>query len=255
MNDSGFVTLTRLAASEITGQDGKAGIIEKYFSLSQTDTTCLKDIGLYPEEMRVGDDILCLHTLSDVEDLPGKVGTDCRFEKLSTDRSDCRLSFAAPVGVLLSCNHVYNQFIFIDDHAENLKNFEQTARNMQSLSRYSRANQVNKEWIDEYLNEAHSKGLISVRCHCNVMAWSDDRDELKRIRNDVGSQLALMECKPRHNTVDTPTLFWAGIPGNEADFPQRKVSTRSWGRLSACSWKKRTTRVRFRRSASKWWTG
>ena len=77
MNDSGFVTLTRLAASEITGQDGKAGIIEKYFSLSQTDTTCLKDIGLYPEEMRVGDDILCLHTLSDVEDLPGKVGTDC----------------------------------------------------------------------------------------------------------------------------------------------------------------------------------
>jgi conjugation system TraG family ATPase len=51
------------------------------------------------------------------------------------------------------------------------------------------------------------------------MAWSDDREELGRIKNDVGSQLALMECKPRHNTVDTPTLFWAGIPGNEADFP------------------------------------
>ena len=219
VNDSGLLRITRLTDGEITGTESSAGIIEKYFSLSQTDTTCLKDIGLYPEEMRVGDDILCLHTLSDVEDLPGKVGTDCRFEKLSTDRSDCRLSFAAPVGVLLSCNHVYNQFIFIDDHAENLKNFEQTARNMQSLSRYSRANQVNKEWIDEYLNEAHSKGLISVRCHCNVMAWSDDRDELKRIRNDVGSQLALMECKPRHNTTDTPTLFWAGIPGNEADFP------------------------------------
>ena len=28
-----------------------------------------------------------------------------------------------------------------------------------------------------------------------------------------------MECKPRHNTVDVPTLFWAGIPGNEGDFP------------------------------------
>ena len=148
--------------------------------------------------MRIGDDILCLHTLSDVEDLPGKLGTDFRFEKLSTDRSDCRLSFAAPVGVLLSCNHVYNQYIFIDDHAENLKNFEQTARNMQSLSRYSRANQVNKEWIDEYLNEAHSKGLVSVRCHCNVMAWSDDREEIKRIRNDVGSQLALMELSLIH---------------------------------------------------------
>jgi len=51
------------------------------------------------------------------------------------------------------------------------------------------------------------------------MAWSDNSEELKKIKNDVGSQLALMECKPRHNTVDTPTLFWAGIPGNEADFP------------------------------------
>ena len=51
------------------------------------------------------------------------------------------------------------------------------------------------------------------------MAWSDDREELRRIKNEVGSQLALMECKPRHNTVDVPTLFWAAIPGNEGDFP------------------------------------
>ena len=219
MNDSGFITLRRLRADEIVGTETTAGIVEKYFSLSQNDTTVLKDISLNPEEMRIGDDFLCLHTLSDAEDLPGNVGTDSRYERLSTDRSDCRLSFAAPVGVLLTCNHVYNQYIFIDDHAENLKRFEQTARNMQSLSRYSRSNQINRAWIEEYLNEAHSKGLVSVRCHCNVMAWSDDREELKHIKNDVGSQLALMECKPRHNTVDVPTLFWAGIPGNEGDFP------------------------------------
>ena len=169
--------------------------------------------------MKIGDNYLCLHTLSDVEDLPGEVATDSRYEKLSTDRSDCRLSFAAPIGLLLPCNHIYNQYVFIDDSAANLQKFEKMAKNMHSLSRYSRSNQINKEWIDEYLNEAHSFGLTSVRCHCNVMAWSDDREELKRIRNEVGSQLAQMECKPRHNTVDTPTLFWAAIPGNAADFP------------------------------------
>jgi conjugation system TraG family ATPase len=219
VNDSGFVKLTRLAGDEITGTRENPGLIEKYFSLSLENTTCLEDIALGADEMRIGDNILCLHTLSDTEDLPSKVATDNRYEKLSTDRSDCRLSFAAPVGVLLSCNHIYNQFLFIDDSAENLKRFEKQARNMHSLSRYSRQNQINKSWIEEYLNEAHSLGLTSVRCHCNVMAWSDNRDELQRIKNDVGSQLALMECKPRHNTVDTPTLFWAGIPGNEADFP------------------------------------
>lgn len=219
LNESGYLGLRQLTDEEITGTDTEAGIIEKYFSLSQTDTTTLEDITLKADEMKIGDNYLCLHTLSDVEDLPGEVATDSRYEKLSTDRSDCRLSFAAPIGLLLPCNHIYNQYVFIDDSAANLQKFEKMAKNMHSLSRYSRSNQINKEWIDEYLNEAHSFGLTSVRCHCNVMAWSDDREELKRIRNEVGSLLAQMECKPRHNTVDTPTLFWAAIPGNAADFP------------------------------------
>lgn len=219
LNDSGLISLTRLQADEITGSENSAGLIEKYFSLSQKDTTCLHDLALSGEEMRIGDKRLCLHTLSDAEDLPGIVLTDNRYERLSTDRSDCRLSFAAPVGILLTCNHIYNQYLFLDNPAENLNNFEKRARNMQSLSRYSRSNQINKEWIDEYLNQAHSYGLTSVRCHCNVMAWAEDADELKRIRNDVGSQLALMQCKPRHNTIDLPTLYWAAIPGNESDFP------------------------------------
>ena len=222
LNDSGFITLTRIASDEITGTEKEAGLIEKYFALSLEDTTCLQDLELGVDGLRIGDKTVCLHTISDVEDLPGTIGTDMRYEKLSTDRSDCRLSFASPVGLLLSCNHVYNQYIFLDDSAENLRKFEKSARNMQSLSKYSRGNQINKEWIDKYLNEAHSFGLTSVRAHFNVMAWSDDAEELKNIRNDVGSQLALMECKPRHNTVDAATLYWAGMPGNAGDFPSEE---------------------------------
>ena len=219
VNDSGFVTITRLSSDQITGTPQTAGLVEKYFSLSQGDTTCLQDMELGADGLRIGSKSVCLHTVSDVEDLPSRVGTDTRYERLSTDRSDCRLSFAAPVGLLLSCDHVWNQFLFLDDSAENLRRFEKSARNMHSLSRYSRSNQINKEWVDKYLNEAHSLGLTSVRAHFNVMAWSDDAEELKRIRNDVGSQLALMECRPRHNTVDAATLYWAAIPGNAADFP------------------------------------
>lgn len=222
MNDSGFITLTRLTSDEITGTEDQAGLVEKYFSLSLEKTTCLQDMELGADSLRIGDKRVCLHTLSDAEDLPGKIATDMRYEKLSTDRSDCRLSFAAPVGLLLSCNHIYNQYLFLDDSVENLRKFEKSARNMQSLSRYSRGNQINKEWIDLYLNEAHSFGLTSIRAHFNVIAWSDDKEELKHIKNDVGSQLALMECKPRHNTVDAATLYWAGMPGNAGDFPSEE---------------------------------
>ncbi|WP_303924926.1 TraG family conjugative transposon ATPase [Draconibacterium sediminis] len=219
VNDSDFIKLRRLTANQITGTDAHEGIMEKYFSLSHGHNNVLKDLTLNPGELKIGDNSLILHTLSDLDDLPAKVSTESRYEKLSTDRSSCLLSYAAPIGLLLSCNHIYNQYIFIDDHASNLARFEKMARNMLSLSRYSRANQINKQWLDEYLNEAHSKGLVSVRMHCNVLAWSDRPEELRQIKNDVGSQIALMECKPRYNTVDVPTLYWAGIPGNAADFP------------------------------------
>ena len=219
MNDSGFITLTRLADDEITGTPERPGLIERYFALSLSDTTSLQDMELGTDGLRIGSKRVCVHTLSDTDDLPGRVGTDMRYERLSTDRSDCLLSFAAPVGLLLSCDHIYNQWLFLDNSAENLQRFEKSARNMHSLSRYSRSNQINKEWIDQYLNEAHSFGLTSIRAHFDVIAWSDDPDELRRIRNDVGSQLALMECRPRHNTVDAATLFWAAMPGNGGDFP------------------------------------
>ena len=220
LNDSGLVRVERLTEAEIVGTADDAGLLARYFALSDEQRPVVnEDIRLDPGTMRIGDKYLSMHTLSDLDVLPQSVATDFRYERLSTDRSDCRLSFAAPVGLLLSCNHVYNQVIFLDDHDETLKRLEASARNMNSLAAYSRSNAINREWIEMYLNEAHSQGLRSVRCHCNVMAWAENEAELKRIRNDVGSQLALMGCTPHHNTVDVPVLFWAAIPGNEADFP------------------------------------
>ena len=163
INDSGFITLTRLTGDEITGTESTAGIIEKYFSLSQEDTTCLQDITLGAGEMKIGDNYLCLHT--------PLIPKTCRqawlptaVTSVSTDRSDCRLSFAAPIGVLLTCNHIVNQYLFIDDSAEMLRKFEQTARNMHSLSRYSRSNQINREWIEGVPERGTQPGADGYPC-------------------------------------------------------------------------------------------
>ena len=223
LNDSNLIKLRQLKTEDYIGTPHKKGLFEQYLSLSTDEKESLQDICLSAEQMRIGNQRLCVHTLSDTEDLPSKIQADSRYERLSTDKSDCRLSFAAPVGLLLSCNHIYNQYLFLDNSDENLRQFEKSARNMHSLSRYSRSNQINKEWIEQYLNEAHSYGLSSIRAHFNVMAWSDNPQELRSIKNDVGSALASMECKPRHNTIDTATLYWAGIAGNAADFPSEET--------------------------------
>ena len=148
LNDSGLVRVERLTEDEIVGTADDAGLLARYFALSDERSPVVnEDIRLDPGVMRIGDKFLTMHTLSDLDMLPQSVATDFRYERLSTDRSDCRLSFAAPVGLLLSCNHVYNQVIFLDDHDETLKRLEASARNMNSLAAYSRSNAINREWV------------------------------------------------------------------------------------------------------------
>ncbi len=88
--------------------------------------------------------------------------------------------------------------------------------------------------IDQYLNEAHSYGLTSVRAHFNVMAWSDDAEELKHIKNDVGKHVGKhgMRAAPQHHRL--PTLYWAAIPGNAADFPGGREFPHLHGEEAVC---------------------
>ena len=46
INDSGFVRLRRLSTDEVVGTDGKAGLIERYFSLLPEGDATLQDIDL-----------------------------------------------------------------------------------------------------------------------------------------------------------------------------------------------------------------
>ncbi|KGN86940.1 TraG family conjugative transposon ATPase, partial [Porphyromonas gulae] len=104
INDTMLIRLERMTEEELVGTKEKSGLLDRYFSLSDEHHASLEDIRLGADLVRVGDNRLCLHTLSDTDDLPTAVSTDSRYERLSTDRSDCRLSFASPVGLMLSCN-------------------------------------------------------------------------------------------------------------------------------------------------------
>lgn len=165
--------------------------------------------------------MLCLHTLSDTDDLPATVSTDGRHERLSTDRSTVASPFASPVGLMLPAT-------ISTINTSSLKIAKLICVSLRSRleyalsSAYSRSNQINEEWIQEYLTTAHSQGLTSIRRHFNVLARSDDEEELRQVKNDVGSALALMECRPMHNTIDTATSTKYLSPVMLATFPQKK---------------------------------
>jgi len=205
-------------ADEATGTPERVGLLEKYLALDLSDTAPMVDIDL-SNGLKVGSKTCQCYSLGNLDDMPAYVETDVKYDKLSTDKIPFFIGFAAPVGLLLNCNHIYNQYLFVDDHAKTVKMFEKKRNNLNSLSLYSRENAINKEFHDRYLNEAVSDQKQCVRAHANVLVWSEQESEIKELRDITSAAITKMDCRPRENTVDVGGLFWAGIPGNAGDFP------------------------------------
>jgi conjugation system TraG family ATPase len=216
LEDSKLIKLTRLKADELLSQPKKIGLIEKYCFLNEQPM--FKDIQ-FGDELKIGEQQLAIYTLGDAADLPGACGARIDYEKFSTDKTRFPVSFAAGLGLLLPCNHIYNQYIMVGDARATLKQMEKKRLRLQSLSGYSRSNAIAMAATNDFLNEAISLGRLPVKAHFNVMAWSADSEELKDIKNQVASALAGMDAAAKPETVGAPQLWWSAIPGNAGDFP------------------------------------
>lgn len=217
--DSGFIKLKRLKNEELSGSGNYCGLIERYMNLQPTETNfLLRDIS-FADGIRVGDNYCQLFTLADAVDLPAHCGSRINYDKYSTDKTKFSVGFASPLGQLLACNHIFNQYIFIDDQQKTLQKLESKRLRLQSLSAYSRENAISRDATNDFLNEAISQQRLPVKAHFNVLVWTDNKDAQKDVRNLVSSALAQMDAVPKQELDGAPQIHWAGIPGNAADFP------------------------------------
>jgi conjugation system TraG family ATPase len=219
LEDSGFVKLTRLGNDDLRSHSRKIGIIEQYCFLSEKQNSFVfKDIA-FDDGLQVGDKHCQIYTLGDAADLPALCGSRINYDRYSTDKTKFSIGFASTLGQLLSCNHIYNQYIFIEDFQKTLQKLESKRLRLQSLSAYSRENLIARDATNDFLNEAISQQRLPVKAHFNVLIWTDNKEELKDLKNKVSSALAQMDAAAKQETVGAAQIFWAGIPGNSADFP------------------------------------
>ncbi len=221
MNSARNLSLRRLKDDELYSADPmKAGIFERYMSLEpEAEIVPHCDIRR-DEHLRVGDKIVSFYALSDIEDMPDQVYTHNEVAALSTENSTVTVGYAAPVGLMLNTNHVYNQYIFKEDKHQITPKLEARAQQMTALASFTKSNASNAQKINEFLEYAADTGYPPVRVHYNLMVWTTDKSELPEIRNKVTAAIAKMGIRPRDtNEFDTLALFWAGIPGNASDLP------------------------------------
>jgi conjugation system TraG family ATPase len=218
LEDSGFIELTRIEEKDLLSQDKKAGIIERYCFLLDGTELMIKDL-VFHDGIMVGNNYLQIYTLADANDLPALCGSRINYDKYSTDKTKFSVGFASPLGQLLNCNHLYNQYIFIDDAQKTIQKLESKRLRLQSLSAYSRENSIGRDATNDFLNEAISEQRIPVKGHFNILVWTDDKEKLKDLKNLASSALAQMDAVPKQEVNGAPQIFWAGVPGNEGDFP------------------------------------
>lgn len=222
LEDSQLMRTRRLRTDELVSTARTGGIIEQYCYLLKADETpMIRDIG-FQDGIRIGDRELAIYTLGDAERLPGQCSAWVAYEPFSTERTRYPIGFAAGLGLLLPCDHIYNQYIVIEDVAAALKRLESKRLRLQSLSKYSRENMLAHQAVNAFLNEAISSQLRPVRFSANVMVWADQPGQLAEINNRVGSAMAAMDAVAHQETVGAPQLWWAGIPGNGGDLPENE---------------------------------
>ncbi len=218
LSDSGFIELQRVKNDELASSTKKAGLPERYCFLLEKEREAIKDITL-KDELLIGGQHCLLYTLADVNDLPPLCGSRVSYDKYSTDKTKFSVGFTSPLGQLLPCSHIYNQYIFIDEAVKTLKKMESKRLRLQSLSAYSRENAIGREAVNDYLNEAISEQRIPVKAHFNILVWTEDSERLKELRNITSSALSQIDATPKQETAGAPQIWWAGMPGNEGDFP------------------------------------
>ncbi|MFA0960302.1 TraG family conjugative transposon ATPase [Roseivirga sp. BDSF3-8] len=215
----GGLSVQSVSADALTGDRKHPGHIADYLYLGQPG---LCDITFKPD-LKIGPYHCLLYTLADAGDLPLHCQPENRYEPYSTGRTDCFTGFASSLGALLPCNHIYNQYIVTTDTRETLKRLESKRIKLQSLSAYSRENAIARDATADFLNEAISESRQPVKVHYHLLAWTDEKKQVKELRNLIASALAKLDTTPRLEILGAPQLYWAGIPGNAGSLPDNET--------------------------------
>lgn len=207
----GQIKYRELKEDDWLGTPHKAGIVQSYMMLGN-ESRLMSDIRLEPDAVSVYDKVAQAYVIGESDELPTEIDSTSRVANLSSVSNEVRLSFAAPLGVLLDCEHAVNQYIIIPPQAEVIHKLEKE-RNKMSSGISSADNRINAAEINEFLDDAYKEGLFTVRTQTHVLAWGPD-DQHQQITGKISAALSSMGVAATYNNYNTPILYYAGIPSN-----------------------------------------
>ena len=220
----GLLELRRLTEAEVFGDQTRAGLIQDYLNFTDDGGDVISDIQMKRDRVRTGDRYVGCHLIADLDQLPAEVASFRKVASLSTDSSVVSLSYMNEIGQELDCEHIVNHFILKEPLKDIHGELDTRRRQMLSMSARSAENRKYSEELNEFLEEAATEQMHTVRFHINVLAGGT-ADEFESVRDMVVSAVSRMGVTPVYDIYDTPCQFWASIPGNEAGLAYQEYMT------------------------------
>ena len=220
----GLLELRRLTEAEVFGDQTRAGLIQDYLNFTDDGGDVISDIQMKRDRVRTGDRYVGCHLIADLDQLPAEVASFRKVASLSTDSSVVSLSYMNEIGQELECEHIVNHFILKEPLKDIHGELDTRRRQMLSMSARSAENRMYSEELNEFLEEAATEQMHTVRFHINVLAGGT-ADEFESVKDKVVSAVSRMGVTPVYDIYDTPCQFWASIPGNEAGLAYQEYMT------------------------------
>lgn len=207
----GKIQYRKLNKEDWLGAGENVGIVQRYMMLGN-ESRVMSHIQMSPDSISVHNQTAQAFVIGESDALPNEIDSVSKVEKLSGTTNSVYLSFASPIGILMDCEHVVNQFIVVPSQQECFNKLDKEKNKM--MSGYKSAdNRVNGGEIEEFLDDVQRYGLQVVKTHINVIAWSDE-DDRETVTGMVSSALSSMGVSATYNKYNTPVIWYAGIPSN-----------------------------------------
>ena len=178
------VSYKKLTTSDLVGTKHpcKFGLLDLYtnLSFSQENFITLNDIHTEDGDLIIGNKIVSIHTLAESEQLPMHTATHSRNVTYSTPPYYVCNSYVSPLAERLGFEHIYNQYFFLEDNIDVIKDLTRKSNLLGSASSLSKINEVTKKRTDEFIDhEAETKERIC-RCAFNIITWDRNAKELEK---------------------------------------------------------------------------
>lgn len=217
LTGTGLFKARRLTRADYVGADDAFGVIEESYLLGMQDGL-RSDLRLSGETVSYGDTVVFSYHLGEARKLSVTEFSDSvRVDSLSGQDSSVLLSFGSKAGILLSNEHIVNQYVVTVPQGAMERELE-AERKRKVSGAQAAENQVGVQEAEAFMQSMYSGSTMMVLAAMDVLCWCH-KDNYSRERSKVGAALQGMGIQTSHNLIDTPELWYAGIPGAASELP------------------------------------